>query len=202
MIPSDIIPEENNSAAPEEYLVEISEDSQEFDPLIPSRKIIVIRPYTEDTRTLLLQYHNLCKHKHMVHMKCAWHYQTWYVRCTIPVLTLSSLTTIMSASNAMPGELTHTLTIIVTVLSGLTTIGQSINAYLEYHVRINKHLVTAAKYHDITREIESQLRVETTLPAETLFISIKKELKNIEANEPIVPKSLQAAALLQEIKID
>lgn len=103
----------------------------------------------------LNEYYNLCKMKNFLHIKSAERYKNLYTLNTLPVIILSSTTTVLATYNS--SNMGKYFSIAVATMSGLTTIWHSVNAFLEFNTRLEKHLLTANKYINLSRIIESEI---------------------------------------------
>jgi hypothetical protein len=105
----------------------------------------------------LNEYYLLCKSKHFKHTKSAEHYKKLYTWSNIPVIILSSSTTMLASYNTQ--ALGPNFTIAVAICSGITTVWHSLNSFLEFNTKLEKHLVTANKYINLSRMIEKEIYI-------------------------------------------
>lgn len=137
-----------------------------------------------------------CKSRYYKHIKTAEYYKNLYIRTTIPIILLSSITTILASFNG--NFMNADFAIVVAVFSGLTTICQALASFLEYNAKYDLHLNIANKFITLARFIETEVYVnyytikETTDDANFTFIKnllerIQKDFGSIQDVEPYIP---------------
>lgn len=140
------------------------------------------------------EHYAFCKIKYQAHKKAAEKYNDLYNNTTIPIIILSSITTVLASYNGTPEY--KWLATVVAIFSGITTICHALASFLEFKNKYQDHLVVSNKYIALARLIETELYVKY-YSAEVddayitnIFDKIYTELLNIQNGEPILPTDL------------
>lgn len=141
----------------------------------------------------LNDYYVTCKSRYYKHLKVAELYRTMYLNTTMPIIILSSMTTVLASFN---GSFTdYRLAIAVAIFSGLTTIGQALVSFYEFNSKYESHLSISNKFINLSRMIETEIYTNyyNTSNADVeeyvkyLFEKIQKEFINIQESELPLP---------------
>lgn len=141
-------------------------------------------------------HYTFCKVKYQAHKKAAEKYNTLYVNTTMPIIIISSITTIL-ASYAVSDQYKW-LGNYVAICSGITTVCQALSSFLEFKNKYQEHLLVSNKYIALVRFLENEITVnydnlesddieQDEIYIKNLFERLKLELSNIQNSAPVLP---------------
>lgn len=136
----------------------------------------------------LNQVYVTCKIRYYMHMMSAARYKLYNTIATIPVIVLSTATTLLASFNT---NNLLALTITISVMSGITTVCHAVASFLQYSTLYAKHFATANQYISLVQYIETnyftnQEKIESLSP---ILLYINKQLINVQNSEPLIPIS-------------
>lgn len=146
----------------------------------------------------LNDYYITCKSRYYKHLKVAELYRNLYLNTTMPIIILSSLTTVLASYNGSVTD--YRLAITVAVFSGLTTIGQALASFYEFNIKYESHLSISNKFINLSRVIETEIytnyyntsKIDMEEYIKYLFEKIHKEFVNIQENELPLPNYINS----------
>ncbi len=141
----------------------------------------------------LNDYYVTCKSRYYKHLKVAELYRNLYMNTTMPIIILSSMTTVLASYNGSVVD--YRLAIAVAVFSGLTTIGQALVSFYEFNSKYESHLSISNKFINLSRMIETEIytnyyntsKVDVEEYIKYLFEKIQKEFITIQESELPLP---------------
>jgi hypothetical protein len=146
----------------------------------------------------LNDYYVTCKSRYYKHLKVAELYRNLYMNTTMPIIVLSSMTTVLASYNGSVVD--YRLAIAVAVFSGLTTIGQALVSFYEFNSKYESHLSISNKFINLSRMIETEIyinyyntsKVDVEEYIKYLFEKINKEFTTIQESELPLPNYINS----------
>jgi hypothetical protein len=144
----------------------------------------------------LMDYYETCIRNYKAHIQIANAFNNLYIYTTLPIIIIGSTTTVLASYNSSVTDPHFAVT--VAVLSGITTIGNALVAFFEYHKKKEIHTITSTKYRELSYDITQELLfpyynldavADESAKKEyirNVFDKVHKMLKSIQENEPYI----------------
>jgi hypothetical protein len=144
-------------------------------------------------------YYTFSKAKYYAHLQAAIYYKSWYNYTTVPIILISSITTILASYNGNYND--QPMAVVVAVVSGITTIVHAFAAFFEFDAKSSASLTISNKYINLVRHIENNFFMNylsnndqmSSEAMRSLFNYIQNELTNIQSIESTLPQKIANA---------
>ncbi len=145
-----------------------------------------------DTRQLRREWHEALRIVHKAHYYAAKRYQTYRLTLGIPTIMLSAIagTTLFSTFEQSDNS---TLRIVTGVTVLLVSVLSSLQTFLNFGERSERHKVAATKYGALRRKVELFLLAPDPAGEKNFWQTVIEEWNLIDKEAPKIPNAIYAA---------